>query len=84
MNEHYFYGVFAAYLGSNFINAPIAEWQIEAAKASLSLFEETRIEHSLLSPQDKAEWKLQMRENLEAYICGVKSYMIENGKLIRE
>ena len=30
MEEQYFKGVFAAYLGESFISGPVYEWQIEA------------------------------------------------------
>ncbi len=32
MGEQYFKGVLAAYLGANFMNGPVPEWQIDVIK----------------------------------------------------
>lgn len=45
MSEDYYKGVFAAYLGANFINEPVSEWQIDAIKESLSHYDEGMIDH---------------------------------------
>lgn len=61
MNE-YFRGVFAAYLGAGFMNGPISERQIETIKENISRFNEAKIDHSQLSPQEKEEQKRQMKK----------------------
>lgn len=45
MSEDYYKGVFAAYLGANFINEPVSKWQIDAIKESLSHYDEGMIDH---------------------------------------
>ena len=79
MNE-YFRGVFAAYLGYGFMNGPISEWQIETIKENISRFNEAKIDHSQLSPQEKEEQKCQMKKSLEVYIQGVKDEMKAKGE----
>ena len=32
MGEQYFKGILAAYLGANFFNSPVDEWQIDVIK----------------------------------------------------
>lgn len=43
MGELYFRGVLAAYLGSNYINGPVYEWQIETVKENISKYCENNI-----------------------------------------
>ena len=78
----YFRGVLAAYLGSNYINGPVYEWQIETVKESISRYCENNIDHSLLSYQEKEEQKRQMKQDLEVYIQGVKDKFRQDGRLI--
>ncbi len=82
MGEQYFRGVLAAFLGANFMNAPITEWQLDMLKESISHFCEAQIDHSQLSCQEKEEQKRQMKQSLEVYIQGVKDEMRATGKLI--
>lgn len=65
MGEQYFKGVLAAYLGANFMNGPVPEWQIDVIKESILHFSEAQIDHSLLPYQEKEDQKRQMRHNLE-------------------
>ena len=45
----YFRGVLAAYLGSNYINGPVYEWQIETVKENISRYcENNKTEKSTL------------------------------------
>ena len=55
MGEQYFKGVLAAYLGSNYMNGAVPEWQIEVIKENITRFSEAQIDHSLLSYQEKEE-----------------------------
>lgn len=82
MGEQFFRGVLAAFLGANFMNAPITEWQIDMLKEYISHFSEARIDHSQLSFQEKEEQKHQMKQSLEAYINGVKETLRAGGKLL--
>ena len=75
MNEQYFKGVVAAYLGAGFISGPVYEWQIEAIKESLSHYCEAQIDHSCFSHQEKEDQKRQIKQSLEEYIQGVKDEM---------
>lgn len=81
MSEEYYKGVFAAYLGANFISGPVSEWQIDAIKESLSRYGEAMIDHSLLSYLEKEEQKRQMKLSLEGYIKGVKDEMKATGRM---
>ena len=38
--EQYFKGVLTAYLGANFMNGPVPEWQIDVIKEDMSRFSE--------------------------------------------
>lgn len=80
MGEQYFKGVLAAYLGANFMNGSVSEWQIDVIKENLSRYSEAQIEHSLLSYQDKEEQKRQMKQSLEVYIQGVKDELRREGR----
>lgn len=71
MGENYFKGVLAAYLGGNFMNGTVSEWQIDVIKESISHYYEAMIEHSKLSYQEKEEQKHQMKQSLEVYIQGM-------------
>lgn len=82
MREQFFRGVLAAFLGANFMNGPITEWQIDMLKEYISHFCEAGIDHSQLSFHEKAEQKHQMKQNLEDYICGVKETLRAGGKLL--
>ena len=75
MGENYFKGVLAAYLGGNFMNGTVSEWQIDVIKESISHYYEAMIEHSQLLDQEKEEHKHQMKQCLEVYIQGVKDGM---------
>lgn len=81
MEEQYYKGIYAAYLGANFFNSPVEEWQIDAIKDYISHFCETKIERSSLSYAEKEEQKRQMKQSLEAYIHGVKNELRRVGKL---
>ena len=81
MGEQYFKGVLAAYLGANFMNGPVPEWQIDVIKEDISRFSEAQIDHSLLSCQDKEDQKRQMKQSLEVYIHGVKDERRVHGRL---
>jgi hypothetical protein len=65
MSEQYYKGVFAAYLGANFVNEPVSEWQIDAIKESISRYSEAVIDHSQLSYLEKEEHKKQMKLSLK-------------------
>lgn len=82
MGEQYFKGVLAAYLGANFMNGAVTEWQIEVIKENISHYCEAQIDHSLLSYQEKEEQKHQMKQSLEVYIHGVKDELRAKGILI--
>lgn len=82
MGEQYFKGVLAAYLGKNFMNGAVSEWQIDVIKESISHYYEAMIEHSQLSYQEKEEQKRQMKQSLEAYIHGVKDELRAKGRLV--
>lgn len=81
MGEQYFKGVLAAYLGANFVNGPVSEWQIDVIKEGISRFSEAMIDHSQLSYQEKVDQKHQMKQSLEAYIKGVKDELRVKGRL---
>lgn len=81
MGEQYFKGVLAGYLGANFMNGPVPEWQIDVIKEDISRFSEAMIGHSQLSYQEKEEKKRQMKQSLEAYIHGVKDELRREGRL---
>lgn len=81
MGEQYFKGVISAYLGANFMNGPVPEWQIDVIKENISRFSEAQIEHSLLSYQEKKEQKHQMKQSLEEYVQGVKDELRVKGRL---
>lgn len=81
MGEQYFKGVLAAYLGANFMNGPVSEWQIDVIKEDISRFSEAMIEHSQLTYQEKENQKHQMKQSLEAYIHGVKDELRVKGRL---
>ena len=81
IGPQYFKGVLAAYLGANFMNGSIEEWQINAIKEDISRYQELVIEHSALSSQEKEEQKRQMKQSLEVYIQGVKDEMRAVGKM---
>ena len=81
MGEQYFKGVLAAYLGANFMNGAVTEWQIEVIKENISHYCEAQIDHSLLSYQEKEEQKRQMKQSLEVYIHGVKDELRAKGRL---
>lgn len=81
MEEQYFKGVLAAYLGANFMNGPVPEWQIDVVKENISRFSEAMIDHSQISYQEKEEQKHQMKQSLEVYIHGVKDELRANGRL---
>ena len=83
MGEQYFKGILAAYLGANFFNSPVDEWQIDVIKENISHFCEATIDHSQLSYQEKEDQKRQMKQSLEVYIQGVKDEMRAEGKLQR-
>ena len=82
MREQYFKGVFAGYLGTNFMSGPILEWQIDVIKENISHYCETTIDHMPLSYQEKKEQKRQMKQSLEVYIQGVKDEMRAKGRLM--
>lgn len=81
MDEQYFKGVVAAYLGASFISGPVYEWQIEAIKESLSHYCEVQIDHIQSTPQEKENQKRQMKQCLEAYIQGVKDELRREGRM---
>lgn len=81
IGEQYFKGVLAAYMGSNFMNGPVSEWQIDVIKENISRFSEAMIEHSQLTYQEKEDQKHQMKQSLEAYIQGVKDELRSKGRL---
>ncbi len=81
MGEQYFKGVLAAYLGANFVNGPVSEWQIDVIKEDISRFSEAMIEHSQLTYQEKENQKHQMKQSLEVYIHGVKDELRAKGRL---
>ena len=81
MGEQYFKGVLAAYLGANFMNGPVPEWQIDVIKEDISRFSEAMIEHSQLTYQEKENQKHQMKRSLEVYIQGVKDELRAKGRL---
>ena len=82
MGEQYFKGVFAAFLGVNYMSSPIAEWQIDVVKENISHYCEAQIDHSQLSYQEKDEQKRQMKQNLEEYILGVKDELRSKGRMM--
>ena len=81
MGEQYFKGILAAYLGANFFNSHVEEWQIDAIKENISHYCETTIDNSQLSYQEKEEQKHQMKQSLEVYIQGVKEEMRAMGRM---
>ena len=81
MKEQYFKGVLAAYLGANFMNGSVSEWQIDVIKESISHYHETMINHYQLSYQEREEQKHQMKQSLEVYIHGVKDELRAKGRL---
>ncbi len=61
------------------MNEPIAEWQIDLIKESLSQFCEAKIDHTCLSYQEKEEEKRKMTQDLEMYIQGVRDGLKKRG-----
>ena len=82
MGENYFKGILASYLGANFMNGSVSEWQIDVIKESISHYNEAMIEHSQLSDQEKEEQKHQMKQSADAYNHGIKDGLRMVGKLI--
>lgn len=82
MGEQYFKGILAAYLGADFFNSPVDEWQIDVIKEYISHFCEINIERSFLSLEEKESQKRQMKHSLEVYIQGVKDELRRKGKII--
>lgn len=82
MGDQYFKGVLAGYLGANFMNGPITEWQIDLIKQSISHYCEATIDHSQLSFQDKEDQKRQMKQSLKLFIQGVKDEMRAKGRMV--
>jgi len=81
MEEQYFKGVLAGYLGANFMSCPITEWQIDVIKENILHYCEATIDHSQLSYQEKEERKRQMKQCLEVYIQGVKDELRAKGRM---
>ncbi len=81
MGEQYFKGILAAYLGANFFNSPVDEWQIDVIKENISHFCETKIERSILSREETEAQKRQMKQSLEVYIQGVKDELRRAGRM---
>ena len=50
MDYQYFKGVFTAFLGTDFMNEPIAEWQIDLIKASCNIGLRLYSSKTFLSP----------------------------------
>lgn len=82
MSEQYFKGVLVAYLGSNFMNEPITDWQIDVIKENISHYYEAMIDHSQLSFEEKEKQKHQMKQNLEVYIQGVMDELRATGRMM--
>ena len=82
MGEQYFKGVLAGFLGANFMCGPIAEWQIDVIKESISHYYEATIDHSQLSHQEKEDQKRLMKQSIEVFIQGVKDEMRAKGRMI--
>lgn len=83
MLENYFKGVYAAYLGSRFINGIVSEWQIEMIKEDILRYQESLIDHSQSSAYEKDVEKRQMKQSLDAYIHGVKDMLKSEGRLLK-
>lgn len=80
MEEQYFKGVLAAYLGANFMNGSVPEWQVDVIKEHISHYCEAQIDHTQLSYQDKEEQKHQMKQSADAYNLGIKDGLRMVGK----
>ena len=81
MVDNYFAGIIAGYLGSDFMTRPVEEWKIDAIKEDISKYCEKSIDRSLISYQEKEDQKRQMKQDLEAYINGVKDQLRSSGCL---
>lgn len=82
MLEKYFQGVFAAFLGAGFMSGFVSEWQIDMIKENISRYNESLIDRSRLSNQEKEDQKRQMKQSLELYIHGVKDLLAGEGRLL--
>lgn len=82
MDEQYYKGIIAAYLGANFFYGPVDEWKIDAIKENISHYCETKIERSFLPRDEKEEQKHHMKQSLEVYIQGVKDELRRRGRMI--
>ncbi len=83
MFEDYFSGVYAAFLGTRFINGIVSEWQIYMIKENISQYQEKLIERSPLYVYEKDEQKRQMKQCLDAYIHGIKDMLTNEGRLLK-
>ena len=81
MVDNYFAGIIAGYLGSDFMTRSVEEWKIDAIKEDISKYCEKSIDRSLISYQEKEDQKRQMKQDLEAYINGVKDQLRSYGCL---
>ena len=59
----------------------VEEWKIDAIKEDISKYCEKSIDRSLISYQEKEDQKRQMKQDLEAYINGVKDQLRSSGCL---
>ena len=83
MLENYFRGVLASFLGTGFITGYVFEWQIDMIKESILRFNETKIEHSQITYQEKEAQKRQLKQSLDSYIQGVKDLLAGEGRLVK-
>ena len=84
MFDNYFRGVFADFLGASFMDGPVSGWQIDMIKESISRYNESMIDHSQLTFQEKEDRKKQMKQSLEEYIHGVKDLLEREGRLKKD
>lgn len=82
MEEQYYKGILAAYLGANFFSGPVSERQIDLVKENISHFCESQIDQSTCSYYEKEQQKHQMKYSLEVYIHGVKDELRAKGKMV--
>jgi hypothetical protein len=84
MFDNYFRGVFAAFLGAGFLDGLVSGWQIDMIKESILRYNESMIDHSQLTFQEKEDRKKQMKQSLEEYIHGVKDLLEREGRLMKD
>ena len=80
--QAYYGGMFAAYMETCSMSAPLTESRVDEIKEDLSHYCEKKVDDSPLSFEEKKEKKHQMKQYLGVYIQGVKDGLRMNGSFM--